>query len=143
VKLIRAKNDLRKDHIDSHFCSGSIRYLKDVAEFMGPKVCFVVSQDNKATVPLGLAAANKQAPILMHMEDRVTLPDHDYVVALKHKLVPSVYAGIVFNEENMKLSYSGPTYIAIRSAKHEKSDAELDDECFLREEQTSSISCWD
>jgi hypothetical protein len=34
----------------------------------------------------------------MHVEYRVTLPDHDWVIAGKHKLTPSVYAGIDIKE---------------------------------------------
>ena len=53
----------------------------------------------------------------MHVEYRVTLPDHDWVIAGKHKLTPSVYAGIDIKENGMgkieAVSYSGPTYIAI------------------------------
>lgn len=50
-------------------------------------MCFL-SQDDKARVVIGLAAANKQAPILMHVEYKVSLPDHDWVVAQRHKLIP-------------------------------------------------------
>ena len=31
---------------------------------------FLLSQDDKARVPLGTTAANKQAPIMMHLEYR-------------------------------------------------------------------------
>ena len=65
--------------------------------------------------------------MLMHMEYQVRLPDHDWVVADKHKLIPSVYAGIVIREQSMgqtdAVSYSGPTYIAIRSGKHSSASA--------------------
>ena len=83
---------------------------------------FVLSQDDKARVPLGLPAAKEQAPILMHMEYRIELPDHDWVVAQKHKLIPSVYAGLKM-ESSGKIQYSGPTFIAVRSGKHDKSTA--------------------
>lgn len=63
----------------------------------------------------------------MHVEYRVTLPDHDWVLAEKHKLIPSVYAlnEIEINKiGNPKaVGYSGPTYIAIRSGKHSSSTA--------------------
>lgn len=55
------------------------------------------------------------------MDYRVQLPDHDFVVASKHKLIPSVYAALKI--ENDAVSYSGPTYIALRSGKHDKSTA--------------------
>lgn len=63
----------------------------------------------------------------MHMEYRVTPPDHDWVVAPSHKLIPSVYAGIHISDGKIgdlkTISYSGPTYIVIRSAKHSSSTA--------------------
>ncbi len=81
-----------------------------------------MSIDDKARVPLGLAAANKQAPILMHMAYRVRLPDHDWAVGGRHKLIPSVYASCNIKEDGA-VSYSGPTYIAVRSGKHDSSTA--------------------
>jgi len=63
----------------------------------------------------------------MHVEYRVSLPDHDCVVATGHKLIPSVYAGIKIQSNGLgnreAVGYSGPTYIAIRSGKHSSSTA--------------------
>ena len=64
----------------------------------------------------------------MNMEYRVRLPDHDWVVAVRHKLIPSVYAGIIIHNKTPAgqpdaVSYSGPTYVAIRSGKHSSSTA--------------------
>ena len=68
---------------------------------------------------LGLTAAHKQAPILMHMRYRVKLPDHDFQIAEKHKLIPSVYAGLEIEPNKLgnpdAVSNSGPTHIVIRS----------------------------
>uniref|UniRef100_A0A0B7BG25 C2H2-type domain-containing protein n=1 Tax=Arion vulgaris TaxID=1028688 RepID=A0A0B7BG25_9EUPU len=127
VKLIRAQNDAHSKHIDGRFCTATLNHLEEVASMLGPgEVCFI-SQDDKARVPIGLTAANKQAPFLMHVEYRVTLPDHDWVVAAKHKLIPSVYAGIEIQKDGLgkpeAVTYSGPTYIAIRSGKHCSSSA--------------------
>lgn len=87
----------------------------------------VLSQDDKSRVPIGVTAAKKQSCMLMHLEFKVKLPDHDWVVASRHKLIPSVYAGIkVLNGkigDPKNVTYSGPTYIAIRSAKHNSSNA--------------------
>ena len=44
-------------------------------------------------MPLGLPAASKQAPLLMHVEYRIQLPDHYWDVAERRKLILSVYAG--------------------------------------------------
>lgn len=63
----------------------------------------------------------------MHLEYRVSLPDHDWVVAPKHKLTPSVYSAIVIKPHGQSfpeaVSYSGPTYVSIRSLKHSSSNA--------------------
>lgn len=127
VKLSRAQADYHRSHIDTQFAVTSIRYLKTLASILGPMQVFFISQDDKARVPLGITAANKQAPILMHMEYRVSLPDHDWVIAECHKLIPSVYAGIVIAPkmagQSKAIGYSGPTFIAIRSGKHSSSTA--------------------
>ncbi|GBP32606.1 hypothetical protein EVAR_25966_1 [Eumeta japonica] len=53
------------------------------------------------------------------MEYRILLPDHDWVVAERHKLIPSVYAGVKVEPNNFgkeeAVGYSGPTHISIRS----------------------------
>ena len=55
------------------------------------------------------------------------MPDHDFVVAPKHKLIPSVIGGmkLVKNKDitNDAVTYSGAAYIGIRSAKHSASSA--------------------
>jgi len=64
----------------------------------------------------------------MHLEYRITLPDHDWVVAAKHKLIPSVVEAVVINDDKFgrpdAVGYSGPTYVAVRSGKHSSSTAE-------------------
>ena len=129
VRLLRAENNLHDKHSDTAFCTATIRGLEEVASLLGPEEVSFLSQDAKARVPIGITAANKQAPLMMHLEYKVTLPDHDYVKAPGHKLVPDVYAGIKINAptnqfgDPKSVSYSGPTYIAIRSAKHTQSTA--------------------
>ena len=77
-----------------------MRALEFVASvFPGPDQVFYLSQGDKARVPLGITAANKQAPILMHVDYRVRLPDHEFVVPDRHKLIPSVYAAIQIRRE--------------------------------------------
>ena len=119
VKLIRAQNSAHREHVDAHFAAATISMLKDLAVIMGPGTVFFVSQDDKARVPLGLPAAGKQAPILMNLEYRVSLPDHDWAVGPRHKLIPSVYAACKVGTETV--GYSGPTYISVRSGKHDSS----------------------
>ena len=84
---------------------------------LGPEQCFFGSFDDKCRVALGLPAANEQAPIRMHLQYKVKLPDHDWVVAEKHKLIPSVYTTMVIEPNRggdaSAVTYSGPTYIAL------------------------------
>ncbi|XP_068989951.1 uncharacterized protein [Neodiprion pinetum] len=127
VKLSRPQADLHKSHVDQNFCMATIRSLECLASILGPNQVAFISQDDKARVPIGKTAAKVQAPLLMHLQYRVSLPDHDWVIAGGHKLIPSVYTGIVIKPdgqgETKDVSYSGPTYIAIRSGKHSSSAA--------------------
>ena len=63
----------------------------------------------------------------MHVSYKIRLPDHDFVKATKHKLTPSVYAACKIKRPSSRadpeITYSGPTYIAIRSGKHDSSTA--------------------
>lgn len=127
VKLNKPANNLHHNHVDGRFAAASIKFLEEIASLLGPDEVAFLSQDDKARVVMGLAAANKQSPILMHVEYQVKLPDHDWVVANRHKLIPSVYAGIDFEQNGLGnpqcIGYSGPTYVAIRSGKHDSSTA--------------------
>lgn len=127
VRLASATNDEHKSHPDGKFCTATIRSLESLASMLGPEQTAFISQDDKARVRMGLPAAKEQSPVLMHVEYRMKLPDHDWVIAEKHKLIPSVIAGIVIKPNGQgkpeAVSYSGPTYIAIRSGKHSSSTA--------------------
>ncbi|XP_044594835.1 uncharacterized protein LOC123272182 [Cotesia glomerata] len=127
VKLARPTADLHKTHKDALFCTSTIRSLESLASLLGPDQVIFLSQDDKARVPIGITAANHQAPFLMSMEYRVRLPDHDWVVAERHKLIPSVIAGCKISPKGMgdpsAVSYSGPTYVSVRSGKHSSSTA--------------------
>ena len=62
----------------------------------------------------------------MHMVYKVILPDHNYVVASQHELIPSVIGDMQVRENNFPgdaFAYSGPTYCAIWGAKHSGSSA--------------------
>ena len=55
------------------------------------------------------------------------MPDHDFVVAPKHNLIPSIIGDMKLvkskNLTNDAVTYSYATYIGIRSAKHSLSSA--------------------
>ena len=94
VKLNKAEYNIHRNHTDKRFCTSSVRNVDSLSSMLGPKQVAYISQDDKARVAIGVTAAHKQSPILMHTKYRVKLPDHDWVVADKLKLIPSVYAGI-------------------------------------------------
>ena len=124
VKLIRAQNDIHSKHVATKFAHSTISALEELAGVLGPQQVTFHSQDDKAKVALGLPAASKQAPIVMHMQYQVRLPDHDFAVAKMHKLIPSVISDMTIKTlPKDAVSYSGPTYIGIRSAKHSESSA--------------------
>ena len=72
----------------------------------GAEACSFISVDDKSRVPIGLTAAHKQAPLMMHLEYEVKLPDHDFVKASRHKLIPSVNAICDIGPDG-EVTYSG------------------------------------
>ena len=131
VKLVRPQNNLRKGHPDRMFAAETSKAADDIASFLGPKVVAHVTQDDKSSVPIGKTAAKKQAPMLMSMRVRVRLPDHDFAVGTRHLLCPSVMAHCTIDPVK-GVTYSGETYIAIRSSKHNNSSAYSHQEDLLR-----------
>ena len=122
VKLSRHQSNLRKKHMDSHFAMASVKHAREFASLFSKENVFFLSQDDKARVPLGLLVSKKQTAILMHLEYKVSLPDHDFPIGGSPKLIPSVYASCL-QKEDQSIGYSGPTFTAIRSGKHDKSCA--------------------
>ena len=84
--------------------------LKELDLLLGQYVLGYYSVDDKARVPLGKAAAQKQSPLLMSLEYKLRLPDHDFVVGKRHTLIPSVIAECNVLPSG-KVSYSGKTFI--------------------------------
>ena len=142
----------RLKNVDRWFAATTMRHVQELAILMGSKNVAILGKDDKALIPLGIPAANKQSPILMCMEYPVKLPDHTFVVSTKHKLIPSVYATREIKDKT--LSYSGPTHVSIRSLKHDKADVftgfkDLNHvislahfEPFLKREKTAVTPTW-
>ena len=118
VKLVRPENSLRKKNSDRMFAKSFMDDLFVVCKLFGPSSVLVLSIDDKARAKLGLAAASLQSPVLMSMDYKVRLPDHSFVVGKCHSLIPSVYGVCDVNEKG-RLTYSGDTFIRIRSGKHD------------------------
>ena len=49
------------------------------------------------------------------------LPDREFLTGEKHKLIPSVYTTCLKKDD--QIGFNGPTFIFIRSGKHDKSCA--------------------
>ena len=96
--------------------------MKDLDPLFGPDCVNYVSADDKARIQLGQAAANCQAPILMNVNFKVKLPDHNFPVGERHTLIPSAH-GLCHLLPNGKVSYTGETFISLRSGRHESSTA--------------------
>lgn len=111
----------RSEHPDQHFAMASIKHFKGLAELFGPNSIFIFAQDDKARVPIGVPAIQRPVRVTMHVQYKLTLPDHDFVIADRHKLIPSIYGAL--EVQNGSVTYNGPTYCAIRSGKHDKSTA--------------------
>ena len=107
-KITRPHINLRKRNKDRMFAKSFMDDLINVCRFFRPQSVLLLSNDSKAKVPLGLAAASLETPILMHMEYKVRLPVHNFVVRPRHTLNPS-------------LLYSWNIFIRIRSSKHDSS----------------------
>ena len=63
-----------------------MEHAEELASLFGPDLTSFIGQDDKAHVPTGITAVNKQAPLLMSVKYKVQLPGHDFVIATKHKL---------------------------------------------------------
>lgn len=90
------------------------------AAILAPNSVIFISQDDKARVSLGITVVKIQAPLLMHFEYRVSL-FQTMVIAESDKLIPSVYCGIIIKPDDegspQCVTYSGPTYMTVRSGK--------------------------
>ena len=123
VKLVRPENDLRTKHPDRIFAAETFKTAQNIVEFIGEDGAVYISQDDKSSVHIGVTAAKKQGSMLMNMRVRVRLPDHDFNVGFRHLLVPSVLAHCKIDPQTGKVTYSGETYVGIRSSKHNNSTA--------------------
>ena len=81
VKLIRASNDKRAKNPDRYYAAMIMQHTEEIASLLGNQYVIYMGKDDKAHVPIGITAANKQAPLLMSLKYRVSLPDHDFAVA--------------------------------------------------------------
>ena len=134
VKLCRASNDKRSKNPDRWLAAKSMEHVEEFASLFRPTVSAFIGQDDKAHVPIGITAANKQAPLLMNVKYEVKLPDHDFVIATRHKLTPTLIELSEIKDppiaDGKAVGYSEPTFIQVKSLKHTQSNAPVHIEAF-------------
>ena len=116
VKLISVKNSKHQNHPCTNFDKTSVNALEELVGLLGPPEVTFHSQEDKSKVSIGITAASKQASLLMNMEYKVIIPDHNYVVGSQHKLIPSVIGYTQVRENDFPgdtVTYFGPTFCAV------------------------------
>ena len=86
MRLCRAQSDRHRDHADQHFCKATANGLEKLASILGPEHVVFISQGVKAKVTIGKTSAKVQAPVLMNLNYKVRLDDHDFAVGERHQL---------------------------------------------------------
>jgi hypothetical protein len=80
----------KKEHLDEHYCLASVKGAKQFAALF-PTQSVIISQDDKAKIPLGIPAVGRTFQTIQSFQEPVTLPDHDFPIGMQQKLIPSVY----------------------------------------------------
>ncbi|GES95215.1 uncharacterized protein LOC106141435 [Rhizophagus clarus] len=112
IHFAAVRRDEMNRHVDEHYCLASVKGVKSFAMAF-PQDVLIISQDDKAKVPFGMAAVERTFKIIQTTNEPVSVPDHDFFKAAKHKLVLSVY--LLINPSDMNDSlHSGKVRIFIR-----------------------------
>lgn len=70
----------------------NIKRFEELSSFLESLEIYFIRQDDKARVPIGLIAGNKQTFLIMNVEDEVSLPDNDSALAERHKMILTIFA---------------------------------------------------
>ena len=71
MKLLRPECNLRKSNVDRMYARSIVEDTHDIETLFGHDQVTFLSCDDKARIPLGIAAVQKQAPIVMSLEYKV------------------------------------------------------------------------
>ncbi|CAG8765870.1 7007_t:CDS:2 [Cetraspora pellucida] len=111
-KVTTVLRNEKAEHQNNHYCLASVKVVRQFASlFLIFSV--IMSQDDKAKVPLGISAVSRTFQAIQSINEPVIVPDHDFPVVLQQKLVPSVYLIIDSSDTNNMLR-SGQLSIYIR-----------------------------
>lgn len=111
----------RPKHEDSHFTAAAIRHIKDLAGIFGNDCVFYLTQDTKSKVNIGRPSAKGQSPLIMRLDYDISSLDSQTssMTNTRHQFSPCIYGASIIDETGL-IGTAGPTYISIRSAKHDR-----------------------
>lgn len=117
-----------KDHQDGEYCLALVRQMIDVFESMESGSCVLISQDDKAKIPIGTTAVGKTFRVVQSRNTGFHVPDHDFPAGSKHKFIPTFYlmlSGTGTSESDGKLAcFIRPMLFAKSSAGSHINDVE-------------------
>ena len=90
IRNVAVSRNEMTPHEDEHYCLASVKGVRQFAEAFSEN-SIIISQDDKAKVPLGIPAVGCTFSTVQSRNQPVSIPDHDFPVSSKHKLIPSVY----------------------------------------------------
>src|SRR5204863_2818790 len=112
IAIASVSRDEKKEHLNEHYCLASVKGAKQFAALF-PSHSIIISQDDKAKVPLGIPAVGRTFQTIQSSREPVTLPDHDFPIGMQQKLIPSVY--LLINPKNTNDTFrNGQLSIFIR-----------------------------
>ncbi|CAF1070651.1 unnamed protein product [Rotaria sp. Silwood1] len=122
-------------HEDFHFVNASLRHIKDLAGTFGNECVFYVVEDKKASIRIGRPSARGHSPFILHVDYQISTTNSTPIPpTVPHQLKPTVYASCIIDDTGL-IGVSGPTYISIRSAKHDRFTVDYEDmdfDCMIK-----------
>ncbi|CAF3351676.1 unnamed protein product [Rotaria socialis] len=135
VRLRKIKDIEQSKHEDCHFVSATLQHIKDLAGTFGNDCVFYLVEDRRASVRIGRPSARGHSPFIMHLDYQISTSDSTPIPpTITHQFEPTVYASCVIDETGL-IGFSGPTYVSIRSAKHDRftvDHEDLDFDCVVK-----------
>lgn len=123
IKYMVQTRQLRKTHIDVHYCQAIFKYIRHFASKYKKFTCLIFA-DDKHKVPIGegiptsTGVRNKKMAVPLQME--LSASDHDYT---KLSITPSVSLFANIPEDPIQSFYSGQVYVSLKDTTLQASSA--------------------
>ncbi|CAG8848303.1 34520_t:CDS:2, partial [Gigaspora margarita] len=98
IKISAVSQSEMKPHMDEHYSFALVKMAKEFAATFASN-SFIISQDNKAKISLGMPAVGRTFKSIQSLNKPVTVSDHNFLCETKQKLILLVY--LIINSENM------------------------------------------